>query len=88
MVGMQLSVQMDVIWLPHYPYMYTGKRVLVGDRVGKGLTRSNINPILPSLLQFKGTIKYRPQGSDTPTARAEQHQWFRPGWTYAHTDSV
>ncbi len=74
-------MQLDIICVPHNPYVNTTKRMLVGNRDNKGLTRITINAILPSLLQFMGTSKCHPQGSEPPVARTGQHLWFRPGWT-------
>ncbi len=51
-----------------------------GSRVGVGLTRSIIGPLLPSLFPVKGASKYRPHGSETPVARTGHHLWLRPGW--------
>ncbi len=53
---------------------------LVGNRVGVGLIRSSIRPLLPSLFPVKGASEKRPHGSVPPVARTGQHPWLYPGW--------
>ncbi len=55
-------------------------RLLVGNRVGVGLTRSAIRPLLPSLLPVRGASKQRPHCSEPPVARTGKHPWLHPGW--------
>ncbi len=57
------------------------KRLLVGNRVGVGLTRSTIRPFLPSLFPVKGASKLRQLGSSEPrVARSGKLPWLQPRW--------
>ncbi len=56
------------------------QRMLVMNRVGVGLTRSTINPMLTCNSQVKGAKKYRPHDREPPVARTGQHPFLRPGW--------
>ncbi len=45
------------------------------DRVGVGLTRSTIRPLLPCLFLVKGASKYRPHGTSEPQATSTASSW-------------
>ncbi len=55
--------------------------MLIGNQVGVGLTRSAIDPMLPSYFPVKEASKYHMHGSEPPVA----HPWLRPGWTVLPT---
>ncbi len=54
--------------------------LLVGNKVGVGLTWSSIRPLLPSLFPVKEAIKQRPHVSEPPVARTGQNPLRPPGW--------
>ncbi len=50
--------------------------MLFRNQVGVGLTRSTINPMLPSLFTVKGASELRLHSSNGSTG---QRPWLRPG---------
>ncbi len=54
-------------------------RMLVGNRVGVGLTRSTINSFAPIHISHHGSEKNCPHGSEPPVA-GTGHPGFYPGW--------
>ncbi len=54
--------------------------VFISNRVGEGLTRSTIRPLLPFVCPVTGAGKTRPRGREHPVAWTGQHPWLRLGW--------
>ncbi len=54
-------------------------RILVGNRVGVGLSRSTINSFAPIQISHHGSEKNCPHGSEPPVA-GTGHPGFYPGW--------
>ncbi len=50
--------------------------MLLGNRIGVGLTPSTISPTIPSLFLVKGAMKERPYSSDADQATFTASSWM------------